>query len=125
MEDRPRLETTLAIHEPSVVFHCVKPTHDDPQHPSPAFLWATLAATRIAAPHATITVPLPVFRTALDDVLDGFRNTSPNPLAVARIAASDVQTAPEDVAVYLLSLAQNVAVGPRTARETRIYTKAA
>src|SRR5579864_4590728 len=50
IEDRPRLETALAIHEPDVIFHLAKPRGEEPCDSNGTFAWTLLAAARIAAP---------------------------------------------------------------------------
>jgi hypothetical protein len=121
IEDRPRLETSLAIHEPDVVFHLAKPRAETPSELSGTFAWTLLAAARIAAPSAALVFPSPLDRTRQDDVVDGFRSTTTNPIGVVRLPSVGTNPTAEDAAVFLLAVAERLATGPAAGRTTATW----
>ena len=118
IEDRPRLETALAIYDPAVILHLAKPRAESPHETNGTFAWTLLAAARIAAPAATVVFPSPLDRTRQDDVVDGFRTTTTNPLGVARLPAVGTTPTAAEAAAFLLSLAERLATGPTAGRLT-------
>jgi hypothetical protein len=121
IEDRPRLETSLAIHEPDVIFHLAKPRGEAPHDSNGTFAWTLLAAARIATPAAAIVVPTALDRTRLDDVVEGFRSTTTNPIGIARLPGIGTNPTAEDAAVFLLAVAERLASGPAAGRTTATW----
>jgi NAD dependent epimerase/dehydratase family len=118
IEDRPRLETALAIHDPAVIFHLAKPRGELPHETNGTFAWTLLAAARIAAPLAAVVLPSPLARTRQDDVVDGFRATTANPLGIARLPAVGANPTAAEAATFLMTLAERLAAGPAAGRLT-------
>jgi len=118
LEDRPRLETALAIHDPAVILHLAKPRAESPHETNGTFAWTLLAAARIAAPSAAVIFPSPLAHTRQDDVVDGFRATTTNPLGVARLPAVGASPTAAGAASFLLALAEKLATGPTAGRLT-------
>jgi len=118
IEDRPRLETALAIHDPAVILHLAKPRGELPHESNGTFAWTLLAAARIAAPLAAVVLPSPLARTRQDDVVDGFRATTTNPLGLARLPAVGTNPTAAEAASFLLTLAEKLATGPAAGRST-------
>lgn len=121
IEDRPRLETALAIHDPQVLFHLAKPRAELPEDSNGTFVWTLLAAARIACPSAAIVLPAPLAHSRQDDVVDGFRATTPNPIGVARLPAVGSNPTPTEAAEFLLTLAVRLATGPAAGRTTATW----
>jgi nucleoside-diphosphate-sugar epimerase len=121
IEDRPRLETALAIHEPDVIFHLAKPRGETPHDTNGTFAWTLLAAARIATPVASVILPTTLVRTRQDDVVEGFRATTTNPIGVVRLPEVGTNPTTEDAAVFLLSMAERLAAGPTAGRATATW----
>src|SRR5262245_32741897 len=121
LEDRPRLETALAIHDPAVILHLAKPRGELPHETNGTFAWTLLAAARIAAPLAAVVLPSPLARTRQDDVVDGFRATTTNALGVARLPAVGASPTPAEAATCPLTRAERLATGPTAGRLTATW----